>query len=158
MKIKIDEQPNRICKYYLDILEDFYLKKLGGVLLDWWFFTESDYYLIHHQGYDYETRITSEYFDEYHGCTPFILIDRRNNRFKFDDESQEDFENNKWVIYTIGCDDGNKGWIFKDKHSALSWYAWIKKEIFKNKIHEEYEWKDYDAFLDKFSKNQKWRN
>ena len=26
MKIKIDEQPNRICKYYLDILEEFYLK------------------------------------------------------------------------------------------------------------------------------------
>lgn len=157
MKIKLGERPERINKYYLEDL-DYIIKKYRAELLDWWFFSTSDYYLIHHKGYNHETRIETDYFDEYHGCTPFILIDRRDNRFRFDDESIEEFEQYKWAIYTIGCDDGNKGWIFKDKHSALSWYAWVKKEIFKNQIHIEYEWKDYDAFLDKFKENQKWMN
>lgn len=157
MKIKLGERPERINKYYLEDL-DYIIKKYRAELLDWWFFSTSDYYLIHHKGYNHETRIETDYFDEYHGCTPFILIDRRDNRFRFDDESIEEFEQHKWAIYTIGCDDGNKGWIFKDKHSALSWYAWVKKEIFKNQIQIEYEWKDYDDFLDKFKENQKWMN
>lgn len=157
MKIKLGERPERINKYYLESL-DYIINKYQSELLDWWFFSESDYYLIHHKGYNHETRIETEYFDEYHGCTPFILIDRRDNNFRFDDESIEEFEQHKWAIYTIGCDDGNIGWIFKDKHSALSWYAWVKKEIFKNHIQFEYEWKDYDAFLDKFKENQKWMN
>lgn len=158
MKIKIAEQPERINKYYIEILNDFYLKKLRGELLDWWFFSDPNYFLIHHKGYNHETRIETDYYDEYKGCTPFILIDRRENNYRYTGETEKDFEENKFIIHTLGCDDGDKGWIFKDKHSALSWYAYLKKEIFKKQIHIEHEWKDYYQFLDHFEENQRWQN
>lgn len=81
--------------------------------------------------------------------------DKNSIEFKLWEEANVNSQlDNPWVVHTIGCDDGSKGWIFKSEEEALSFIEELKNTT--NSFPNDFE--DYYEFLEYFDKNQKWLN
>jgi len=132
--------------------------------------------MILHKDNNYFTIELKEAYKGYTEYTPIILFKRDpiKNPFLYEDDhlipySDKKIKNQKelweeantksqlenpWIVHTIGCDDGSKGWVFKTEKQALDFIKELKDTT--NSFPNDF--KSYWDFLEYFDKNQKWLN
>ncbi len=153
MKIKIvdtnlDVRPN-LSPYFIQSIYDYYIGRRKGELLCWLYFDDNNYFLIGLEDPE----------DEYIECTPIIKIHRHpetNPCYFENDRGPEDLLKYPWIIMSMGCDDGSKGWRFETEKQLDEWYELLRMEVIDLKVQECLS--DSYEFWDYFSENQVWAN
>ena len=131
--------------------------------------------MILHKDNNYFTIGLKESYKGYTEYTPLILFKRdpEVKSFLYEDDHLVPYDSksrkqnalweqanidvqiaNPWVLHTIGCDDGSKGWVFKTEEQALNFIKELKDTT--NSFPDDFN--SYWEFLDYFSQNQKWLN
>ena len=155
---------NILSPYFVDSIK-FYHKHYNVTYLG----------MILHKDNNYFTIGLKESYKGYTEYTPLILFKRdpEVKSFLYEDDHSVPYDSksrkqnalweqanidvqlsNPWVLHTIGCDDGSKGWTFKTEEQALNFIKELKDTT--NSFPDAFN--SYWEFLDYFSQNQKWLN
>ena len=149
-----------ISEYFRDTIK-WYEKNYNSELVGWIYNPFSNYYTI-------------ELEDQKADVTPLMLFHRGKTERCFCFEQEYEYEAIKqadgqfqikqiniekfkehcakypWIVMSLGCDDGSKGWMFETKDLAKRWIYYLSITEFKMK--------DYYDFLELFKDNEGWLN
>lgn len=148
--------------YHMDSV-DWYNNNYKAVLVGWLHFTGTNYYMLdledkpeesvtplmlfHRSGYDRKHSFAFEGERKYDIIVSPTgkrdIVEIESDRFK---KRCEDFP---WIVMSLGCDDGHKGWMFATKDLAKRWIYYLSITEFK--------FDDYYNFLKLFD-NEGWVN
>lgn len=155
---------NILSPYFIKLINS-YIKRYSPLYLG----------MILHKDQNYFTINLKQEYKNYSNYTPLILFKReftKEKSFLYEDDhyipySSKRIEKELWekankdihekypyIVHTIGCDDGDKGWVFETEKAAFSFIDELKNTT--NSFPENF--KSYWDFLEYFDKNQRWSN
>ena len=164
----VDHDPavlNILSSYFVDLIKSYHK-----------YYNVSYLGMILHKDNNYFTITLKDPYKEYTEYTPILLFKRdpKTNSFLYEDDHLIPYSNKKvknqkelwlqanidaqlknpWVVHTIGCDDGSKGFTFKTEEQARAFIQELKNTT--NSFPDDFS--SYWDFLEYFDKNQKWLN